>query len=363
MTLEGEFCPACFATPDPRDSAGHQRRDESYIRGDAPFSMWNPCLAANDILYRSPTPQVNWWSRQRLRDEDVIQLQEILLNLKDHFWQLLDSASNQLPAAHRVSPSHRDLIITFQSLWEEAVVLPRARLHLNDTLWCKAIGGGPQSFTYAPCDRASVVGVSECSICMIDFDDEHAPARTECGHVFGGGCLDRWVEQSTLCPLCRQTLLLPPPIPESLDHTPEWLIVLPGRPEFIASRARPSPLVQRNLLDQYNREVNQIKPLTVAFNSAENRLEDSSTRLLTVLNEGGDFEARAPLQEEIQTRKAIASEARDAYRRAVRAALQTRRKLVAEDYAILESTHGESALAMLRERWGPTWSLRRDERD
>jgi hypothetical protein len=30
--------------------------------------------------------------------------------------------------------------------------------------------------------------------------------KTECGHIFHGGCIDKWLEEKTTCPVCRNTV-------------------------------------------------------------------------------------------------------------------------------------------------------------
>ncbi|KAG1367980.1 E3 ubiquitin-protein ligase Praja-2-like [Cocos nucifera] len=44
---------------------------------------------------------------------------------------------------------------------------------------------------------------SGCLICLEDFEFEMEVTRMPCKHIFHGGCLTRWLENSHLCPLCR----------------------------------------------------------------------------------------------------------------------------------------------------------------
>ena len=44
----------------------------------------------------------------------------------------------------------------------------------------------------------------DCSICLLPMNGDQR--RTSCGHVFHSACLDRWLSQSSTCPLCRSDL-------------------------------------------------------------------------------------------------------------------------------------------------------------
>lgn len=44
----------------------------------------------------------------------------------------------------------------------------------------------------------------ECSICLEDFEAEHAIKVLSCGHAFHKDCLGRWLRRERTCALCRQ---------------------------------------------------------------------------------------------------------------------------------------------------------------
>ena len=52
------------------------------------------------------------------------------------------------------------------------------------------------------------IEIKECSICLVDFSDDNTKKLVEldCSnkHVFHLECLEGWVENNTICPLCRQ---------------------------------------------------------------------------------------------------------------------------------------------------------------
>ncbi|KAI4325141.1 hypothetical protein MLD38_030564 [Melastoma candidum] len=44
----------------------------------------------------------------------------------------------------------------------------------------------------------------KCSICLSVFDDgDRVRILPNCEHTFHGECIDRWLESSTTCPVCR----------------------------------------------------------------------------------------------------------------------------------------------------------------
>ena len=47
------------------------------------------------------------------------------------------------------------------------------------------------------------VGMSECSICLVDFDESAECRQLGCSHCFHTKCIDRWWEQRLSCPLCN----------------------------------------------------------------------------------------------------------------------------------------------------------------
>ncbi|CAK9163404.1 unnamed protein product [Ilex paraguariensis] len=43
----------------------------------------------------------------------------------------------------------------------------------------------------------------ECAICLETFCAGLEVTRMPCSHMFHGNCIARWLEKSSLCPLCR----------------------------------------------------------------------------------------------------------------------------------------------------------------
>ncbi|KAI3856515.1 hypothetical protein MKW92_022521 [Papaver armeniacum] len=46
-----------------------------------------------------------------------------------------------------------------------------------------------------------------CSICLDDFIDKEEVMLMRCGHEFHSGCLLRWFEGKSSCPLCRRSIV------------------------------------------------------------------------------------------------------------------------------------------------------------
>jgi len=47
---------------------------------------------------------------------------------------------------------------------------------------------------------------TECSVCLTDYCKGDVLRRLPCGHHFHCQCVDEWLSQNKLCPLCRQDI-------------------------------------------------------------------------------------------------------------------------------------------------------------
>lgn len=56
--------------------------------------------------------------------------------------------------------------------------------------------------------RFSTVGESPgvCAICISDLAVESSQVKLDCSHVFHYECLEKWVRQRGICPICRQCI-------------------------------------------------------------------------------------------------------------------------------------------------------------
>ncbi|KAG0533435.1 hypothetical protein BDA96_04G193300 [Sorghum bicolor] len=69
----------------------------------------------------------------------------------------------------------------------------------------------------APASKEDAV---ECSVCLAELQDgEEARFLPRCGHGFHAECVDMWLASHTTCPLCRLTVTVSKPGPES-SQTP-----------------------------------------------------------------------------------------------------------------------------------------------
>ena len=53
---------------------------------------------------------------------------------------------------------------------------------------------------------------TECPICLSEINpDTEVAVTTPCNHSFHEACLRRWMQEQSICPMCRRSL---PPISE-----------------------------------------------------------------------------------------------------------------------------------------------------
>ena len=55
------------------------------------------------------------------------------------------------------------------------------------------------------------IGYDECPICLDDLPSNGENKKLICGHVFHKNCINRWLDVSSICPLCRK------PVPYKSD--------------------------------------------------------------------------------------------------------------------------------------------------
>ena len=72
-------------------------------------------------------------------------------------------------------------------------------------------------FTYSEATASMVGGPSasggsnsscdhKCMICQENYHLNDTLRKLRCGHCFHHGCVDPWLLQSDLCPVCRKTI-------------------------------------------------------------------------------------------------------------------------------------------------------------
>ena len=80
------------------------------------------------------------------------------------------------------------IIILLQNKFGGAFFLPKSML--------------PATFNYF----TFVEPGTECSICITPIEEGEEAVRTPCGHCFHKQCLERWMEERPICPMCRAEL-------------------------------------------------------------------------------------------------------------------------------------------------------------
>jgi len=48
--------------------------------------------------------------------------------------------------------------------------------------------------------------ISDCSICLCDYQDTDKIRVTPCGHEFHSNCIKEWLMKNENCPNCRKVL-------------------------------------------------------------------------------------------------------------------------------------------------------------
>ena len=61
--------------------------------------------------------------------------------------------------------------------------------------------------------QCMAIDVSDCSICLCEFEDDDKIRMLPCSHPFHQPCIDQWLENNTTCPLCMRSLLETPSRP------------------------------------------------------------------------------------------------------------------------------------------------------
>ena len=46
-----------------------------------------------------------------------------------------------------------------------------------------------------------------CSVCLSRVEDGESVKTLRCKHVYHPQCIDRWLERSTMCPVCKRDVL------------------------------------------------------------------------------------------------------------------------------------------------------------
>jgi hypothetical protein len=106
----------------------------------------------------------------------------------------------------------------------------------------QAQAGGAAEAASAPLTPASPppleppLSLDKCCICLAEFEAEEDVLSLPCAHVFHTPCASRWLEQSTVCPLCKHDMR--PVLKElitALSDVPAHAVAV-GRPTVAASR-------------------------------------------------------------------------------------------------------------------------------
>lgn len=71
-------------------------------------------------------------------------------------------------------------------------------------------------------DQTKVIGSEKCVICLDDYNHNHNVGELECEHKFHQECIEKWLMEKTICPLCKYNVLSSND-DESLDDNPRYI--------------------------------------------------------------------------------------------------------------------------------------------
>eukprot|EP00658_Telonema_sp_P-2_P021413 TRINITY_DN1852_c0_g1_i10.p1 TRINITY_DN1852_c0_g1~~TRINITY_DN1852_c0_g1_i10.p1 ORF type:complete len:656 (-),score=124.21 TRINITY_DN1852_c0_g1_i10:371-2338(-) len=78
--------------------------------------------------------------------------------------------------------------------------------------------------------ESMAIDVTDCSICLCEFEDDDKLRMLPCSHPFHVACIDRWLDGHTTCPLCMRSLIEIPAGPVGLQRPEPDIILLPQNP-------------------------------------------------------------------------------------------------------------------------------------
>jgi hypothetical protein len=56
-------------------------------------------------------------------------------------------------------------------------------------------------------DEAEIVNSEKCVICLDDYDYDNNVGKLRCNHCYHQKCIERWLMEKTVCPLCKYNVL------------------------------------------------------------------------------------------------------------------------------------------------------------
>ena len=71
-------------------------------------------------------------------------------------------------------------------------------------------------------DKKKVIGSEKCVICLDDYNHNHNIGKLECEHKFHRECIEKWLIEKTICPLCKYNVLSSNDA-ESLDDNSRYI--------------------------------------------------------------------------------------------------------------------------------------------
>ncbi len=70
-------------------------------------------------------------------------------------------------------------------------------------------------------DESEIDDSEKCVICLDDYDYDNNVGKLECEHKYHQKCIERWLMEKTICPLCKYNVLSSNNTELVLDDNPE----------------------------------------------------------------------------------------------------------------------------------------------
>eukprot|EP00439_Symbiodinium_sp_Y106_P036939 s2003_g4.t1 len=76
---------------------------------------------------------------------------------------------------------------------------------IHEQIWVEEAIKATRPLCYSKTDGRETT----CCICLGEFEEQELLRELPCDHCFHHSCLEKWLQKSTSCPLCRSSLQQP----------------------------------------------------------------------------------------------------------------------------------------------------------
>ncbi|KAK4216701.1 PUA-like domain-containing protein [Rhypophila decipiens] len=227
------LCKACIPSPRPRVNVSYPL-DASRLQGfDCPFPDCSKDHAVGDC-----NPDVCLGKILDAFESELIKQREVATkaNITSHL--ALDDGwgATGVPSLRDTDTPSRELagglLVASFTLAEEGHLK-----HGDDVVFTKEVDGQQTAFDSLVLDRIkeAVRPEMECQVCYALF---YEPITTSCGHTFCRSCLQRVLDHSKCCPICRRAVTIQPVVHREASPTNQLIekMILAFWPQLLGDR-------------------------------------------------------------------------------------------------------------------------------